>query len=68
LYPSARRPDRGADAFFSKEQPMHPQDRDTPTYAAPRLKVYGTVADITQTVNLNKNKNDSIQGGNNLKT
>jgi hypothetical protein len=37
-------------------------------YAAPRLKVYGTVAEITLTVNLNMNKNDSIQGGNNLKT
>jgi hypothetical protein len=47
---------------------MHEQQRDTRTYAAPRLKVYGTVADITLTVNDNMNKHDSIQGGNNLKT
>ena len=47
---------------------MHEQQRDTRTYAAPRLKVYGTVADITLTVNDNMNKNDAIQGGNNLKT
>jgi len=37
-------------------------------YQPPRLKVYGTVAELTLTVNLNMNKNDSIQGGNNLKT
>jgi hypothetical protein len=37
-------------------------------YAAPRLKIYGTVSDVTLTVNLNKNKNDSTQGPNNLKT
>jgi hypothetical protein len=47
---------------------MHEQNRDTRAYAAPRLKVYGTVADITLTVNDNMNKNDAIQGGNNLKT
>jgi hypothetical protein len=47
---------------------MHEHDRDTRAYAAPRLKVYGTVADITLTVNDNMNKNDAIQGGNNLKT
>ena len=44
------------------------QDRSPRAYSPPRLKVYGTVADITLTVNLNMNKNDSIQGGNNLKT
>ena len=37
-------------------------------YGAPRLKVYGTVADITLTVANDMNKNDSIQGQNNLKT
>jgi hypothetical protein len=60
--------DRGADASFSEEQPMHEHNRDTRTYAPPRLKVYGTVADITLTINDNKNKNDSQQGTNNLKT
>ena len=47
---------------------MHEPNRDTRTYVAPRLRIYGTVADITLVVNLNMNKNDSIQGGNNLKT
>ena len=48
---------------------MHGIQRDIRTpYASPRLKVYGTVADLTLTVNVNMNKNDSIQGGNNLKT
>jgi hypothetical protein len=47
---------------------MHDQNRGTRAYVEPRLKVYGTVADITLTVNLNMNKNDSVQGGNNLKT
>jgi hypothetical protein len=37
-------------------------------YQPPRLKVYGTVTELTLTVNLNMNKNDEIQGGNNLKT
>ena len=41
---------------------------DRQPYAAPRLKVYGTVADVTLTVNDNKNKNDTTQGQNNLKT
>jgi hypothetical protein len=47
---------------------MNDRDPAARPYATPRLKVYGTVADITLTVNDNKNKNDSIQGGNNLKT
>jgi len=38
------------------------------SYAAPRLKVYGTVGDITLTLSNDKNKNDSLQGQNNLKT
>lgn len=37
-------------------------------YQPPRLKVYGTVSDLTLTLNDNMNKNDPIQGGNNLKT
>lgn len=37
-------------------------------YHPPRLKVYGNVTDLTLTVNENMNKNDSIQGGTNLKT
>ena len=47
---------------------MHEKAGCTRAYAAPRLRVYGTVVDITLTVNDNMNKNDSIQGGNNLKT
>ena len=42
--------------------------QDLRGYTAPRLKVYGTVADITLTNVNDKNKNDSIQGQNNLKT
>ena len=45
---------------------------DRPTgprpYQPPRLKVYGTVSELTLTVNDNKNKNDTTQGQNNLKT
>jgi len=37
-------------------------------YQAARLKVYGTVTELTLTVNLNMNKNDEIQGGTNFKT
>ena len=37
-------------------------------YQPPRLKVYGTVSELTLTLNDNMNKNDPIQGGNNLKT
>jgi hypothetical protein len=47
---------------------MHDQDRDIRAYTAPRLKIYGTVADLTLVVNQNMNMNDSIQGTNNLKT
>ncbi|HET7234589.1 MAG TPA: hypothetical protein VFJ16_31545 [Longimicrobium sp.] len=45
---------------------------DRPTnarpYQPPRLKVYGTMSELTLTVNDNKNKNDSLQGQTNLKT
>lgn len=47
---------------------MDQSTRDLRTYMAPRLKVYGTVTDVTLTVNDNKNKNDSVQGQQNLKT
>lgn len=41
--------------------PRHP-------YAAPRLAVYGSLAELTRTATISKNKNDSVQGNNNLKT
>jgi hypothetical protein len=47
---------------------MEPPTRPLRPYHPPRLKVYGTVTELTLTVNLNMNKNDAIQGGNNLKT
>jgi hypothetical protein len=37
-------------------------------YAAPRLKVYGSARDLTQSAANPTNKNDPIQGQNNLKT
>jgi hypothetical protein len=52
---------------LQEEQPMVSSSPQQP-YAPPRLKVYGTVADVTLTVNDNKNKNDSVQGQSNLKT
>jgi len=45
------------------DRPDHPRP-----YQPPRLKVYGTVSELTLTVNDNKNKNDSVQGQQNLKT
>jgi hypothetical protein len=42
--------------------------RELPPCHAPSLKEYGTVAEVTLTVNMNMNKNDSIPHGNNLKT
>jgi len=47
---------------------MRDSSDGTRAYVAPRLKVYGTVADITLTNANDKNKNDSIQGQLNLKT
>jgi hypothetical protein len=46
-------------------------DRTTPAarpYRAPRLKVYGNVAELTLTVAVPTNKNDPTQGQTNLKT
>jgi hypothetical protein len=37
-------------------------------YTTPRLACYGDVRELTRTVNDNMNKNDALQGGNNLKT
>lgn len=44
---------------------MNPTRR---SYVPPRLSVYGRLEELTLTVNLNMNKNDSLQGMNNLKT
>lgn len=38
------------------------------SYAAPCLKVYGNLQELTLAATISKNKNDSVQGGNNLKT
>jgi hypothetical protein len=37
-------------------------------YASPCLMIYGRLEELTLTVNANMNKNDAIQGSNNLKT
>lgn len=37
-------------------------------YAAPRLRIYGSLQELTLTATVSKNKNDAVQGGNNLKT
>jgi hypothetical protein len=37
-------------------------------YAPPHLVVYGRLEELTLTVNDNMNKNDPVQGGQNLKT
>ncbi|HEX2077956.1 MAG TPA: lasso RiPP family leader peptide-containing protein [Longimicrobium sp.] len=46
-------------------EPMHPQRRP---YEAPRLAVYGRLEELTLTNANPKNKNDVIQGHDNLKT
>ncbi len=38
------------------------------SYVPPRLVVYGRLEELTLTINNNMNKNDPVQGGNNLKT
>lgn len=38
------------------------------SYLPPRLTVYGRLEELTLTVADNMNKNDPVQGGNNLKT
>lgn len=47
---------------------MEPVDSTRRTYAPPRLVVYGRLEELTLTVQDNMNKNDPVQGGNNLKT
>ena len=47
---------------------MESAGRARRSYASPRLMVYGRLEELTLTVNNNMNKNDPVQGGNNLKT
>ena len=47
---------------------MHSDDRAPRPYAPPRLVVYGKLEELTLTVSESKNKNDTTQGQNNLKT
>ena len=47
---------------------MESIDRARRSYVAPRLTVYGRLEELTLTINDNMNKNDPVQGGNNLKT
>lgn len=47
---------------------MEPIDRARRAYAPPRLVVYGRLEELTLTLTNDKNKNDSLQGQNNLKT
>ncbi len=45
------------------------QQPDRRAYVPPRLKVYGTVRDLTLTATtIQQNKNDATQGQQNLKT
>lgn len=47
---------------------MKPNESPRRPYAAPRLAVYGSVQELTQTNSISKNKNDATQGQTNLKT
>ncbi len=47
---------------------MNPTESARRPYTAPRLKVYGNLQELTLTATISKNKNDALQGGNNLKT
>lgn len=47
---------------------MESTDSKRRPYAPPRLAVYGTLQELTLTVNDNMNRNDPVQGGLNLKT
>lgn len=46
-------------------EPIHIERRP---YARPRLAIYGTLQELTLTINDNMNRNDPVQGGLNLKT
>jgi hypothetical protein len=54
--------------FAAKTHTMEFTARARRSYAAPRLVVYGRLEALTLTVQENMNKNDPVQGGNNLKT
>jgi hypothetical protein len=47
---------------------MESTHRSPRSYVSPRLTVYGRLEALTLTVQDNMNKNDPIQGNNNLKT
>lgn len=47
---------------------MESTDRTRRSYAPPRLVIYGRLEELTLTVNDNMNKNDTVQGQQNLKT
>jgi hypothetical protein len=47
---------------------MESTDRARRPYAPPRLAIYGSLQELTLTVQDNMNKNDPVQGGINLKT
>lgn len=47
---------------------MQTAERARRPYAPPRLVVYGRLEELTLTQSNDKNKNDALQGQNNLKT
>lgn len=47
---------------------MNPNESARRPYAAPHLKVYGNLQELTLTATISKNKNDAVQGNDNLKT
>jgi hypothetical protein len=47
---------------------MQANHSDRRPYAPPRLAIYGSFEELTLTNSNDKNKNDSLQGQNNLKT
>jgi hypothetical protein len=51
-----------------RQETLESTDRVRRPYAAPRMVVYGRLEELTLTVSISKNKNDSVNGGNNLKT
>jgi hypothetical protein len=50
--------------------PSHDHHQSSPklSYSAPRLVSYGDVRELTRSATTDMNKNDSLQGQNNLKT
>lgn len=49
-------------------KPMKSIDHTRRSYVPPRLVIYGKLEELTLTLSNDKNKNDSLQGQNNLKT